>query len=456
MGKIILFFFCLISVLPVSAQIIPADTGCPPPYYFATGYLIPQYGFMEQKLSPDGKYLSFVLNQSDGIFLLNLSTLEQKNITCYGNLPGEIKADDATFDPVSWCPYDSDLFAINGGSEIDTGGGNYFGVENIYTYRISTGESKRITPTIFPYGGTVWLYGDNRSTEDWSHWSSAGNDTLLIAYTIPGRLQDSVFIGYYSPQTQKLIPKRKLTSSGLVDSIIIWAQSRDYTHMIWCKQDSVGRAVRPYYLDTTEIEFPRPIYAMGVGSFSPNSKLFAITIKGADTVWDQVWVYETKNPKAPISMINFQHSFCTYSFWDIWPEFITDSTIAVSMHKDGAEYSHLYEITIDGNMVRQLTFPFQNTSVNEKNSAFLNSFTSSPNPFTISTKLNFVLNRMTYVTIEVYDLLGNKVFGNTGKSYEAGSYEINLDGSTLPTGTLYARISTGFGEVKTVKLVHEK
>jgi hypothetical protein len=84
------------------------------------------------------------------------------------------------------------------------------------------------------------------------------------------------------------------------------------------------------------------------------------------------------------------------------------------------------------------------------------SFSSNPNPFTFETKLNFALNRMTYVTIEVYDLLGNKVYGTAGRSYEAGSYEISLDCNVLPNGSLYARISTGFGEVKTVKLVHEK
>jgi hypothetical protein len=89
-------------------------------------------------------------------------------------------------------------------------------------------------------------------------------------------------------------------------------------------------------------------------------------------------------------------------------------------------------------------------------SKYLALFSSNPNPFTSETKLNFALNRMTYVTIEVYDILGNKVYGNAGRSYEAGSYEINIDGKTLPSGTLYARISTGFGEVKTVKLVHEK
>jgi hypothetical protein len=89
-------------------------------------------------------------------------------------------------------------------------------------------------------------------------------------------------------------------------------------------------------------------------------------------------------------------------------------------------------------------------------SQYLASFTSSPNPFTAETKLRFALNRMSYVAIEVYDLLGNKVYGKgSGRTYEAGSYEIALDGKMLPHGTLYARISTGFGEVKTVKLVHE-
>ena len=84
------------------------------------------------------------------------------------------------------------------------------------------------------------------------------------------------------------------------------------------------------------------------------------------------------------------------------------------------------------------------------------SFTVSNNPFIAETKLRFDLSRMTYATVEVYDVLGNKVFGNAGRSYDAGSYEINLDGNSLPSGTLYARITTGFGEVKTVKLVHEK
>ena len=90
-------------------------------------------------------------------------------------------------------------------------------------------------------------------------------------------------------------------------------------------------------------------------------------------------------------------------------------------------------------------------------SNYLVSFTTSPNPFNKETTLQFTLNRMTYITFAVYDELGRLVWGDgRGASLEAGMHTIHLDGKGLPSGTLYARISTGFGEVKTVKLVHEK
>jgi hypothetical protein len=90
-------------------------------------------------------------------------------------------------------------------------------------------------------------------------------------------------------------------------------------------------------------------------------------------------------------------------------------------------------------------------------SQYLASFTASENPFITETKLRFVLNRMAYITIDIFDELGRPVYGEgSGRTYDVGSHEITIDGNTIPSGTLYARISTGFGEVKTVKLVHEK
>ncbi|HET9137275.1 MAG TPA: T9SS type A sorting domain-containing protein, partial [Candidatus Kapabacteria bacterium] len=87
---------------------------------------------------------------------------------------------------------------------------------------------------------------------------------------------------------------------------------------------------------------------------------------------------------------------------------------------------------------------------------YLASFTSSPNPFKNETHLRFHLNRMAYTTIGIYDVLGHQVWGDgNGRSLEAGDHEVVVDGSLLPEGSLYARIETGFGEVRTVKLVKE-
>ncbi|MDP4218973.1 MAG: T9SS type A sorting domain-containing protein [Bacteroidota bacterium] len=84
------------------------------------------------------------------------------------------------------------------------------------------------------------------------------------------------------------------------------------------------------------------------------------------------------------------------------------------------------------------------------------SFTSSPNPFTNVLTLAFTLDQVEHVDLAIYDILGHVVWGDdNGLPFEAGTHTITVDGKSLPHGTLYARISTGFGEVKTVKLVHE-
>jgi hypothetical protein len=87
---------------------------------------------------------------------------------------------------------------------------------------------------------------------------------------------------------------------------------------------------------------------------------------------------------------------------------------------------------------------------------YLGSFTTSPNPFKQETTLEFTLNRMEYITVDVYDVLGHKVWGSDhGSTMDAGEHQIRIDGASLSSGTYYARISTGFGVVKTVKLVKE-
>jgi hypothetical protein len=123
---------------------------------------------------------------------------------------------------------------------------------------------------------------------------------------------------------------------------------------------------------------------------------------------------------------------------------------SVSAFHQGQDPTHLPSLESLG-----LGFLMKTVTPSGEGTQFISSFSSSPNPFIKNTTLHFALNGQSYISIEIYDLLGNKVYGNARKSYEPGSYEISLHGKDLPHGTLYARISTGFGEVKTVKLIHQ-
>ncbi|MDP4220190.1 MAG: hypothetical protein Q8916_14040 [Bacteroidota bacterium] len=132
-------------------------------------------------------------------------------------------------------------------------------------------------------------------------------------------------------------------------------------------------------------------------------------------------------------------------------EFTKDSTYYFSK---GYDPSHLP--CLDSLGLGFLVKSDVKSPVSQLSSQYLASFTSSPNPFVKETTLQFALTRMTYITIVVYDELGRLVWGDgKGSSFEAGTHTVTLDGKNLPHGTLYARISTGFGEVRTVKLLHE-
>ncbi len=80
---------------------------------------------------------------------------------------------------------------------------------------------------------------------------------------------------------------------------------------------------------------------------------------------------------------------------------------------------------------------------------------ASENPFKEETTLRFGLADAEYMKIELYDLLGNTVYSDSKLCGEGGG-EWRIDGKSLPKGALYVRLVTMGGEVKTVKLVHEK
>jgi hypothetical protein len=77
-----------------------------------------------------------------------------------------------------------------------------------------------------------------------------------------------------------------------------------------------------------------------------------------------------------------------------------------------------------------------------------------PNPFNPVTHLGFGISNSGHVSFKVYDVLGNEVKTLVNEIKPAGYYEVEFDGSNLPSGIYYYKIESGsFSQVKKMMLV---
>ncbi len=82
--------------------------------------------------------------------------------------------------------------------------------------------------------------------------------------------------------------------------------------------------------------------------------------------------------------------------------------------------------------------------------------TASENPFKKETTVSFEMGEYAYVSFQVFDLLGKIVQGDyKGSVIGPGEHSFIVDGSNLPSGTYYARITSPIGETRMIKLVKE-
>lgn len=81
------------------------------------------------------------------------------------------------------------------------------------------------------------------------------------------------------------------------------------------------------------------------------------------------------------------------------------------------------------------------------------SFAATENPFRRENEISFELGEIDAAQIEIFDLLGSKVFSSERKVFVGGVHSIPVDISSAPSGTYYARLTTGHGDTQTLKLV---
>ncbi|MDO9258151.1 MAG: YCF48-related protein [Bacteroidales bacterium] len=78
-----------------------------------------------------------------------------------------------------------------------------------------------------------------------------------------------------------------------------------------------------------------------------------------------------------------------------------------------------------------------------------------PNPFFLSTTIQYQLPRSSFVKLTVYNIFGQQVAKLVNEQQQAGKHEVELNGSQLTNGTYFYRLQAG-EYVKTKKIVVKK
>jgi hypothetical protein len=84
-------------------------------------------------------------------------------------------------------------------------------------------------------------------------------------------------------------------------------------------------------------------------------------------------------------------------------------------------------------------------AVNEKGNVLktFNLSSNYPNPFNPTTTISYQLPKSGWVTIKVYDILGNEVKTLVNENKSPGSYTVNFDAGRLSSGVYIYRIAAG-------------
>ncbi len=77
-----------------------------------------------------------------------------------------------------------------------------------------------------------------------------------------------------------------------------------------------------------------------------------------------------------------------------------------------------------------------------------------PNPFNPNTHLKFGIPDPGFVSLKIYDILGNEVAAIINENLQPGSYELNWNAADYPSGTYFYRLTSGgFSEVRRMVVV---
>ncbi|MFH1196964.1 MAG: FISUMP domain-containing protein [bacterium] len=103
---------------------------------------------------------------------------------------------------------------------------------------------------------------------------------------------------------------------------------------------------------------------------------------------------------------------------------------------NGISYYRLKQIDYDG------SFEYSKTiEVNFEKQLDFSLSQNYPNPFNPSTKIKYSIPEKCFISLKIFDVLGNEIQTLANEKKEAGNYEIEFDGSEFPSGVYFIKLN---------------
>ena len=153
-----------------------------------------------------------------------------------------------------------------------------------------------------------------------------------------------------------------------------------------------------------------------------------------DEIWNEgVWEYSVRRFYSYIDLNYIESAYCELWIGNNW---VSGDEVILIENPDGFKI---------GFISHTVSIYYKITSVNEHINSYPKNFVleqNYPNPFNPSTQIRFTISDFGFTILKVYDVLGNEVATLVNKEKPAGIYEIEFDGSGLPSGVYFYRLKT--------------
>ena len=147
--------------------------------------------------------------------------------------------------------------------------------------------------------------------------------------------------------------------------------------------------------------------------------------------------------------ISWTQNMLLNDYMGAWPVFGTD------LDEDGdidilTAASYLNRVTWLENTTIITNIESQSQSLPDKYILYQN----YPNPFNPTTTISYRIPELSFVTLKVYDVLGNEIKTLVNEEKTAGNYEIDFEGKELPSGVYFYKLnSSNFSMIKKMTFI---